>query len=140
LVRIEGLGAILPRMLVQAIGRPAPAMATLGDQTPRPDTALQPNALANPAIGSVQMLVAMSAQTPVEERRRRTVQRATRGLDALAALDAAAMIDAPRTAVVASLTEWSQELHEAADPALDALMAEIELRVRVELAKYDREV
>lgn len=139
-MRIEGVSAILPRLLVQAVGRPAPAMATLGDQAPPPDTALQPNALANPAIGSVQMLVAMSAQTPVEERRRRIVQRATRGLDALAALDAAAMIDAPRAAVVASLTEWSQELHEAGDPALDALMAEIELRVRVELAKYDREV
>lgn len=139
-MRIEGLGAILPRMLVQAIGRPAPAMATLRDQTPPPDTALQPNALANSAIGSVQMLVAMSAATPTEERRRRVVQRATRGLDALAALDAATMVGAPREAVVESLADWSREFHEAGDPALDALMAEIELRVRVELAKYDREV
>jgi hypothetical protein len=127
-------------MLVQAIGRAAPAMATLGDQAPPPDTALQPSVLANPAIGSVQMLVAMSAQTPIEDRRRRIVQRATRGLDALAALDAATMVDAPREAVVESLADWSRELHEAGDPALDALMAEIELRVRVELAKYDRQV
>jgi len=139
-VRIDGLGAIMPQLLVQAIGRAAPAMATLGDQAPPPDTSVQPNLLANPAIGSVQMLVAMSAATPIEERRRRTVQRATRGLDALAALDAAAMVHAPREAMVETLADWSKELHEAGDPALDALMAEIELRVRVELAKYDREV
>jgi hypothetical protein len=139
-VRIDGVNAILPRLLVQAIGRAAPAMASLNERTPPPDTALQPNALANPAIGSVQMLVAMSAATPAEERRRRVLQRATRGLDALAALDAATMIDAPREAVVETLADWSRELHEAGEPALDALMAEIELRVRVELAKYDREV
>ena len=139
-MRIDGLGAIMPQLLVQAIGRSAPAMATLGDQAPPPDTALQPNALANPAIGSVQMLVAMSAATPPEERRRRVVQRATRGLDALAALDAATIVDAPRAAVVETLADWSRELHEAGDPALDALMTEIELRVQVELAKFDREV
>lgn len=139
-MRIEGLGATVPQMLIQALGRIAPVTPLAREEAAPADGAMLPNSLANPAIGSVQMLIAMSAASPIEERRRKAAQRATRGLDALAALDAAALLGAPDATELASLAAWSHEPREPSEPALDGLLDEIDLRVRVELAKFDREV
>lgn len=109
-----------------------------------PEPAAQP-ALAHPTIGnptqSVQMLVtlAAAAMPPELERRRRITKQAQKGLDALEMLQAALVIGVSPAEPVRELRSWMEELTPSEDPALDALMNEIELRIQVELAKHERE-
>lgn len=138
-MRIEGLGAMLPKLLASAVQKPAPVMPVAGDALP--DHAMPANGdLAHPAIGSVQMLVAMSATSLPAERKRRATRTAQRGLDALDMLDKAMAMGRVHQAPFDILEHWADDREPTGDPALEALLDQIDLRVQVELAKLDRKL
>ena len=119
--------------------------------SPPPPSALLPGSPPSGAsmLGNVQMLVALASLSTGEIRRRERIARAGRGVQALERLHRAVQagrIDAP---TLAGLAEWAARWAEeqaapgeapaetAADADLTALMEAIDLRVRVELAKFD---
>ena len=107
-----------------------------------------PEAQAAPAVlppasqpaTSVQMLVAMAAMEPPSERRRRIAEETDRGLSLLERLHAelAANVAAPER--LRELAEWAQSFEVPDEPQLAGLAREVELRVRVELAKHERRI
>lgn len=118
---------------------------------PSPPSALLPGSPPSGAsmLGNVQMLVALASLSTGEIRRRERIAQAGRGVQALERLHRAVQagrIDAP---TLAGLAEWAARWAEeqaapgeapaetAADADLTALMEAIDLRVRVELAKFD---
>src|SRR4051812_30028185 len=92
-------------------------------------------------VQSVQMLVALATMTPERavERRRRMAKQAERGLDALEMLQAALVIGTGHGEPAAQLESWADDRSPLDDPELEEIMAEIDLRVQVELAKLERE-
>jgi hypothetical protein len=88
-------------------------------------------------IGGLEALLAL--QEGVEEpaeRRRRAVKRGRSALDALDALKLGLLSGTLDTAALARLRTAAAGLSEpSGDPGLDTVMAEIDLRVEVELAK-----
>ena len=90
------------------------------------------------AISSLDALIALQeAGTPLE-RRRRAVSRGGRMLDALDELNLKLLDGAlPRSAVETLAREAREQRGLTDDPALDALLAQIETRAAVELAKLE---
>jgi hypothetical protein len=87
-------------------------------------------------IGGLETLIALQAFEEPTERRRRAVKRGRSALDALDALKLGLLSGSLDAAAVARLKTSVAELAErSGDPGLDAVLAEIELRVEVELAK-----
>lgn len=89
---------------------------------------------------SVQMLVTLAAAEPTLERRRRMAAEADRGLSLLERLKVELLSGPPAPERLQELVEWSESFELPDDPQLAGLAREIELRVRVELAKYDRTI
>src|SRR5215471_13764612 len=91
------------------------------------ETTHEPGATSAPrALGGIDALIALQGVEDPIERRRRAVRRGRTALDALDASTLAKL----KTAAI-GLKDVS------GDPALDGVMAEIELRVEVKLAKMD---
>ena len=97
------------------------------------------NQTAQP-FGSVNMLVALAASDPDRERRRRMALPAREGLDLLEDLHTEIVTGNPSPARLAKLAAWVRDVPVPEDETLAGLLAEIELRVRVELAKLDVEL
>jgi len=88
-------------------------------------------------IGSIDALLALQGVEDATARRRRAVKRGRRALDALDALKLSLLAGSLDTAMLASLKTAAADLAESTgDRSLDAVMAEISLRVEVELAKF----
>ncbi len=87
---------------------------------------------------SVAMLVTLAAAGADEPRRRETVQHASDGIDALAALHGALVSGAVAPHTVRNLRDWTRRRLRPDDPELAAVLDEIELRILVELAKLER--
>jgi hypothetical protein len=88
-------------------------------------------------IGSIDALIALQGVEDATARRRRAVKRGRRALDALDALKISLLSGSLDTAMLAQLKSAAADLAEATgDHSLDAVMAEISLRVEVELAKF----
>ena len=106
----------------------------------------QMHAPAAQVLGNVQMLVAISALSPQEERRRIQADHARKGLDSLDKLHAELLDGEVDPATLKELVQWLGRERDVADMSgendsqFDALMHDIELRVRVELAKFDVEI
>jgi|GEM_PF-2698485 len=121
--------------------------ATASGEQAAPAAAPAPTHMpANPqALSSVQMLVAIAALSPQEERRKTQVDQARRGLDGLDQLHRELLSGEVSPATLNLLTQWVQDekpfaLADEEDPKFAALFHEIDLRVRVELAKFNIEV
>jgi hypothetical protein len=86
---------------------------------------------------SVAMLVTLAAADPAIERRRKQAVDAQRGVDMLDGLhrDLVAGIVAPER--LQQIVEWSESFQHSDDPVLASILSDIEVRVRVELAKLD---
>jgi len=87
-------------------------------------------------IGGLDTLLALQAVEEPGEKRRRAVKRGRSALDALDALKLGLLSGTLDTGALARLKSVASGLSEATgDPGLDTVMAEIDLRVEVELAK-----
>jgi hypothetical protein len=99
-----------------------------------------------PAAGSavrgfsgIDALIALQGIDSPEERRRRGVRRGRSALDVLDELKIALLSGSFDPAAVGRLRAAAAELKDlSGDPGLDAVLAQIELRVEVELAKIAR--
>lgn len=137
---IASLSPMMTRSLVAALPRMLSSFPVVEDMAPRPDAppAAIPNPTANPAT-SVQVLVALGAASSAVERRRRMARDAQRGLDALDRLHAELLTGTVTPTRLREIAEWSANLDTPDDPVLASIHADVDLRVRVELAKFDIE-
>ncbi len=88
------------------------------------------------SIGGIDALLALQGVEDPAERRRRGIKRGRSALDALDALKLAFLAGTFDTAALARLVATKGILGEGTgDPGLDNVLAEIELRAEVELAK-----
>ena len=87
-------------------------------------------------LGGIDALIALQGFEEPGERRRRAVKRGSAALDALDALKLGLLSGSLDTAALARLKSAASGLAErSGEPELDTVLAEIELRVEVELAK-----
>ena len=103
------------------------------------ETASGPGATSAPrSIGGIDILMALQGVEEPGERRRRAVARGRTALDALDALKIGLLSGGLDAGTVVRLKAAVSGLKEASgDPLLDGVLAEIELRVEVELAKME---
>ncbi len=125
--------ALLQSLLVTALPKVAEIAAK--EQTPMQAPAAPVPHAAQPV--SVEMLVTLATAEPAIERRRRAAAEADRGLRALERLDMALAAGLPAVGPLQEVAAWSAAQHAAQDPELAAIYSEIEMRVRIELAKHD---
>ncbi|MBO9623729.1 MAG: flagellar trans-acting factor FliX [Sphingomonas sp.] len=136
-MRIEGLSPMLARSLLAALPKAAPgfplAEKDAAAAAPQPPV----NGPGGVAPPSVQMLVALAAADPQVERRRRMAVEAERGVDALERLHKELLAGVVPIEQLQEIAEWSQSFEVPDDPVLAQILSDIDLRVRVELAKID---
>ncbi len=130
-MRITGLSAPVQNMLLAALPKVAEFAVTDPpvQQSPPPATIGQPV--------SVEMMVTLAASEPAIDRRRRIAIVADRGLRALERLNEELLAGLPAVERLQEVAAWTGTLDDPQDPALGEILREIELRVRVELAKHD---
>lgn len=87
-------------------------------------------------IGGIDALLALQGQDDPTERRQRAVKRGRVALDVLDELKAEVLSGTLGPSTLQKLKSATAELRDASgDPGLDGVLAEIELRVEVEIAK-----
>jgi hypothetical protein len=87
-------------------------------------------------IGGIDALIALQGQDEPAERRRRAVKRGRIALDALDELKLEVLGGAPGPSTLMRLKSATADLRDASgDERLDSVLAEIELRLEVEIAK-----
>lgn len=136
------ISALLPApALLAGFARKSPTFS-LGEEPDAPSAQVpqQPAVQPGQPLGSVQMLVTLAAYDPDRERRRQMAEQGSDGLDELEALQVELAVGEVTPERLEQLAEWVAQVEQPDDPVLAAIMAEIELRVRVELAKFDIEV
>jgi len=140
-MRIPALPPLMQQSLLATLGRAEAFSVASVDAEAGAATVLPPPTapLAQPAT-SVQMLVTLAAAEPTAERRRKMAAAADRGLSLLERLHAELVVGTPAPERLAELVEWSESLEPPTDPHLASLQRDIEVRVRVELAKHDLRV
>jgi hypothetical protein len=93
-------------------------------------------AVALRTLGGIDALIALQGIEDPVERRRRAVKNGRRALDALDELKLSLLAGTLDQATMLRLKAVAADLHDASgDDRLDLVMAEIDLRVAVELAK-----
>jgi hypothetical protein len=132
-MRIQGTAAALSPTTSPTAKRAASGTFSLeGDTAARGTTA----ASGTRSIGGIDALLALQSVEDPGERRRKAVRRGRSALDALDALKLGLLSGTYDTSALARLKSAAASLAEpSGDPALDAVLAEIELRAQVELAK-----
>ena len=135
-MRIDGTGRIIP-----GTGRSA-SSTSRGGEVFRPETSgAQPRAAQTSSVATstgIDALLALQSVDDATTGRRKAVRRANLLLDALeemqADLLAGRVSEGRLNRAIALLTQAKS----ATEPGLDALVADIELRVRVELSKLGK--
>lgn len=145
-MRIDGVKSAEARQIVSLLGR----MQSAVESPSAPDALAAPsatNSVAVPlsgqnalALGSLPMLVALSGLGPAEEHRRAAIVRARQGLDMLARLHRELLSGRASRKTLAQLAQWLRDQPSDHDPDIGAILTDIALRARVELAKFDLEV
>jgi hypothetical protein len=132
-MRVYGLNGAGASVVSAPVRRPASDTFSVGnDTTPRAATA----AGAPRLVGGIDALLALQGFDDPVERRRRAVKRGRTALDALDALKLGLLTGTLETGALAALKSVAAELADrTGEPGLDTVLAEIELRVGVELAK-----
>ena len=132
-MRIQGTAAALAPASSPTAKRAASGTFSLdGDSSTRAATATS----GTRSIGGIDALLALQSVEDPTERRRKAVKRGRGALDALDALKLGLLAGTFDTGALARLKSVTAALAEpSGDPALDAVLAEIELRAQVELAK-----
>ncbi len=135
-MRIDNVAAVLRQALLAATAaKPAAGFRADPDTVrPAPPPATVPIA---PPTTSVAMLIAMAANDPVVEQRRKLAAEADRGLSLLERLHRDLATGEPTPERLEEMAAWVEGFTPPDDPALGPVAREIELRVRVELAKHD---
>lgn len=91
------------------------------------------------SLGTIDALIALQGYEDPTERRRRAVQYGRQALDALDSLKLGVLDGNLDLSAVSRLKAVSSTLKQSTgDPGLDGVLAEIDLRVEVELAKATR--
>jgi hypothetical protein len=132
-MRIQGTAAALAATSSPTARRAASGTFSLeGESTTRTATATA----GTRNIGGIDTLLALQGVEEPGERRRKAVRRGRNALDALDALKLGLLSGTLDTAALARLKSVTGGLAEpSGDPQLDTVLAEIELRAEVELAK-----
>jgi Class II flagellar assembly regulator len=152
-MQMNGISTINARQMLSVLDRAMPlalmesallkesGAAKLPVATPAPvEVPVQQQLPATPqTLGSVQVLVTVSTLNPAEERRRVIVAQAKKGLDALDRLHREMLSGKASKASLSALQQWVADMPESDDPKMVSFFKDIELRVRVELAKFDLE-
>ncbi|MEN2709569.1 flagellar assembly protein FliX [Sphingomonas sp. NPDC092331] len=139
-MRIENLQAPLLHSLMAALPKAAPGFSVGEGEATAAPAPLPPGAGAGTTQAlnpSVAMLVTLAAADPTIERRRKQAVDAQRGIDMLDQLHRELVAGVVSPARLQAIVEWSETFERTDDPALAAILSDIELRVRVELAKLD---
>jgi len=141
-MRIAGLPPAMTQGLLAALAKAGDEFAVASATGDKQASAILPSQVppATQPATSVQMLVALAAAEPTIERRRKMAVATDRGLSLLERLHAELVVGAPSPERLQELVEWSESFEAPQDPQLASLAREIEVRVRVELAKLDLNV
>ena len=133
MMRIAG-----PNATARAVNAQAPRRTSSGgfsiDESETPKQAATTTALRT--VGGIDALLALQGEEGPTERRKRAVKRGGIALDALDELKVGVLAGALEPATLSRLKAATAGLREGSgDPGLDTVLAEIELRVEVEIAK-----
>jgi hypothetical protein len=132
-MRIQGPNGSQLASPAPAARRPAGAIFAVSDSEAAPSPAA-PMALR--IVGGIDALIALQGLEDPAERRRKAVKHGRRALDALDDLKVGLLGGTLDTAALLRLKSAATELKgSSGDDKLDGVMAEIDLRVEVELAK-----
>jgi Class II flagellar assembly regulator len=126
---VNSLLSLLPQVRTVAADVEAPA--------PAPQAQAVPLSMTAPSIAMLLAMAGTNGTTPTRERERQ-VARAAKGLDALSALHAAQARGLDSGPALAELADWVSTSEMPEDAALAEFLRELDLRVRVELAKHER--
>lgn len=111
-----------------------PAFVPVGDNA----VARASGPAATAPTAGIDAILALQAVGDFSESRRRSVQRGRSLLDLLEGMKADLLVGRPSPERLDGMAQQLGALRERVDPGLDAVIDEIELRVRVELAKLGR--
>lgn len=141
-MQVAGIQPLIQQTLLTALARAEQADAPVGvlaiaNESTSSSAGTSAAAMAGPPATSVQMLVALAATETDRDRRRRIARDTERGLDALEALHRASLDDDLPVERLEALRAWADAKSPSDERKLGALEREVELRVRVELAKHD---
>ena len=132
-MRIQGTGAALAPASSPTAKRTASGTFSLEEGGAARTTAAPSGTRG---VGGIDALLALQGVEEPAERRRKAVKRGRTALDALDALKLGLLSGTFDTGALARLKSVTAGLAEpSGDPALDAVLAEIEMRAQVELAK-----
>ncbi|UYY59679.1 flagellar assembly protein FliX [Sphingomonas sp. S2-65] len=139
-MRIENIPSLMAHSLLAALPKAAESFSVTREEKAPAAAPLPPQQanVTNP-VPSVAMLVTLAAADPMMDRRRRLAAQAERGVEMLDHLHKEVLVGTPSVERLREIAQWSQTLDTPDEPVLAQIMAEIDLRVRVELAKYDVE-
>lgn len=141
-MQVMGLSPVLQQALIAAIAKPVSgariALPILPDTAPAPQPS-QPLPQMAGAIGcsSIPLLIATAEVERPQERRRRLARNTDKALDLLERLNGAAAAGPVPPALLEELGQWAEQFEMPSEPGLRELARDVELRVRVELARHD---
>jgi hypothetical protein len=132
-MRISGPNGTTVATAAQATRRPAGGTFSLSDSEP---AQAQNPTVALRTLGGIDALIALQGIEEPAERRRRAVKHGRRALDALDELKLGLLSGTLDQGTLLRLKSVAADLGDGSgDDNLDAVLAEIDLRVAVELAK-----
>ena len=145
-MRINGVNMADARQIMSLLGHAQPAAGSPSThEAPTIGSTANANAVQMSGqnaleLGSLPMLVALSGLGPADERRRAAIISARQGLDTLERLHREMLSGRASRNTLAQLAQWLRDQPPNEDPNFAAFFADIALRARVELAKFNLEV